>query len=252
MEKNRKWYSIDRPDESAEYLQGWAIAGKYLQSLFNQYNRNLDNEYMGFCWLRTQITSPTFDSMNFRFKNNIFSILVDFISDGHSYMSQNCRSLQVKVCDANDMIPCIFAISADTMTPFENGWNLRNTKTGEIIIPNKISNDSLRQVSEWELLNWAITIVMNDLQENGNKILSFTDSPSVMPQLWFEDKHGDKCWVQVIVNRPMSIANFSGTPAEKYKGFIAGVSIKPTKDKQILYRSHPAEIEYKGIQEIHS
>lgn len=250
MAKNSKWYSIDRPNESAEYLQGWAIAGKYLQALFNQYNRNLENEYTGFCWLRTQITSPTFDSMNFRFKNNIFSVLVDFISDGHSYMSPNCRSLQIKVCAANDIIPCRFTISTDNMMPFESGWNLRHTQTGKMIIPTEISDDSLRPVSDWELLNWAITIVMSDLQKNGNKILSFTDAPDVMPQLWFEDESGNRCWVQVIVKKPMSIANFSGTSAEKYTGYIAEVSIMPADGEPILYRSHLAVVDYQGLQKV--
>lgn len=134
--------------------------------------------------------------------------------------------------------------------PFESGWNLRHTHTGKIIIPTEISDDSLRPVSDWELLNWAITIVMNDLQKNGNKILSFTDAPDVMPQLWFEDKSGNRCWVQVIVNKPMSIANFSGTSAEKYKGYIAGVSITPTDGEPILYRSHPAAVNYQGLQKV--
>lgn len=44
-------------------------------------------------------------------------------------------------------------------------------------------------------MNWAITIVMDDLRQQGDKILSFTDAPDVMPQLWFEDKRGNKCWV---------------------------------------------------------
>ena len=97
-------------------------------------------------------------------------------------------------------------------------------------------------------MNWAITIVMADLRQQGDKILSFTDAPDVMPQLWFEDKRGNKCWVQVIVNKPMSIADFSNTRIGAHKGYIAGVSIRPTEGECILYRSHPAEIEYKGLQ----
>ena len=77
-------------------------------------------------------------------------------------------------------------------------------------------------------MNWAITIVMDDLRQQGNKILSFTDAPDVMPQLWFEDKRGNKCWVQVIVNKPMSIADFSNTRIGAHKGYIAGGSIRPT------------------------
>ena len=128
MNRKKKWYLIDRPDESAKYLQGWAIAGRHLQALFNQYNQKLSNPYTGFCWLRTQITSPTFDSMNFRFKNNVFSVQVDFGIDKNTrrgaFVSEKRKDLQVRICENNDMIPCLFRIFGDDMTPMESGWNL--------------------------------------------------------------------------------------------------------------------------------
>ena len=77
---SKQLYSIDRPDESREYLQAWSMTGKHLQSLFNRYNHLLENPYIGFCWMRSEIISPTFDSMNFRYKNRAFSILIDFVS----------------------------------------------------------------------------------------------------------------------------------------------------------------------------
>ena len=249
MTGKKNWYSIERPDESKEYLHGWATTGKYLQTLFNQYNADIDNEYTGFCWIRTQITSPSFDSMNFRFKNRIFSVLVDFCSDGHVCMSDEAKSLQIKICKNNDMIPCRFTLFIDDMIPVENGWNLRHTQTDEIIIPTQIADDSLRRVSEWELLNWGIEIVMSDLKEKGYKILSFTDAPDIMPQLWFENNIGDRFWVQVVVNKPMNIADFSNTIISGYKGYLAGVLIYPTEGN-VLYRSRPAEIDYTGLQAI--
>ena len=254
MNRKKKWYLIDRPDESAKYLQGWAIAGRHLQALFNQYNQKLSNPYTGFCWLRTQITSPTFDSMNFRFKNNVFSVQVDFGIDKNTrrgaFVSEKRKDLQVRICENNDMIPCLFRISGDDMTPMESGWNLRHTKTGEKIVPLDISDDSFKRVSRWELLHWGIAIVMDNLRKKGYKVLSFTDAPDVMPQLWFEDHSGNKCWVQVIVNKPMSIADFSGTFPEEHMGYLAGVTISPVEGEDVLYRSHPAEIEYKGLKKI--
>ncbi|MBR6267255.1 MAG: hypothetical protein IKR28_02850 [Selenomonadaceae bacterium] len=134
------------------------------------------------------------------------------------------------------------------MIPVEEGWNLRHTQTNEIIIPTQIADDSLNRVSEWELLNWGIEIVVHDLKEKGYKILSFTDAPDIMPQLWFEDNKGDKYWVQVVVNKPMDIADFSDSIISGYKGYLAGILISPIEGG--LYRSRPVEIVYTGIQSI--
>ena len=68
---------------------------------------------------------------------------------------------------------------------------------------------------------------MHDLKEKGYKILSFTDAPDIMPQLWFEDNKGDKYWVQVVVNKPMDIADFSDSIISGYKGYLAGILISP-------------------------
>ncbi|WP_026766592.1 hypothetical protein [Selenomonas ruminantium] len=89
-----KWNMADRPYESREYLQGWSIAGKQLQTLFNKYNEGILNVYQGFCWIRTQIISPTFDSMNFRYKNRVYSVLVDLVTEGESSLLGNLRPYQ--------------------------------------------------------------------------------------------------------------------------------------------------------------
>lgn len=269
----KKLYSIDRPDESREYLQAWSITGKHLQVLFNQHNRSLENQYMGFCWLRSDIISPTFDSMNFRYKNRAFSILIDFVSEeliqnhdaqrkhehGYglymktttvSHTPEKAKKLQIEVCESNDMIPCIFPIRIDDMAPLESGWNLYDTRTGEKIIPLDIADDSPRRISDWELLNFGISIVRNHLADKGYTVLSYTDAPGIMPQLWFEDDQNNKCWVQVIVNKPMEIADFSSTIAKEYKGYIAGISIHPANGQNVLYRSNPAMIDFKGLQPI--
>lgn len=247
-------HTVDRLAESKEYLQSWSLAGKYLQAKFDEYNQSLSDPHMGFNWLRTDIISPTFDSMNFRYKNRVFSVLLELVipvaEDAMmTKTTRRAKELQVKICKENDMIPCLFIVDVERMKPLNGGWNLSNTDTGEIVIPEDIADDSPRQVSSWELMNWGISIVMNDLRKKGNKILSFTDAPDIMPQLWFEDRDGDKCWVQVVVNRPMEVADLSGTGAEDYQGYVAGVMIQPVEGN-VLYRSRPATIKYRGMKAV--
>jgi len=201
--------------------------------------------------------------MNFRYKNRTFSILIDFVSEeliqnndaqrkhehGYSlYMKtttvshtpEKAKKLQIEVCESNDMIPCIFPIRIDDMTPLESGWNLYDTRTGEKIIPLDIADDSPRRISDWELLNFGISIVRNHLADKGYTVLSYTDAPGIMPQLWFEDDQNNKCWVQVIVNKPMEIADLSNTIAKEYKGYIE-------REKAIADKMHRLEnIKIKG------
>ena len=264
-------YSIDRPAESKEYLQSWGVAGRHLQSMFSQYNRELADDHTGFNWLRTDIVSPTFDLINFRFKNRVFSVLLDLITPemvsdmetkdrAHGYgvlcktvmksiTTQKAKELQIKICKENDLIPCLFPIAVDKMAPLEDGWNLYDTETGDPVIPTEIAGDSPRKISSWELMNWGISIVMDELKKMGNKILSYTDAPGIMPQIWFEDNGRNKCWVQVVVNRPMEIADLSGSGIENYQGYVSGVMICPFSG-DILYRSQPATVKYMGMKAI--
>jgi hypothetical protein len=269
----KELYLIDRPEESKEYMHAWMVTGKQLQSLFNQYNRSIEDPHTGYCWLRTEVISPTFDSMNFRYKNRTFSILIDLISkelrpnidaqkkQHHGYGAymktalishtpKKARELQINICEANDMIPCIFPIQIDDMTPLSTGWNLYDTRTDEKIIPMEIADDTPRPISEWELHNFGISIVRNYLRDQGHHLLSFTDAPGITPHIWFEDDNGNKNWVQVIVNRPAEITDLSSTIAKEYQGYIAGVSILPIDGQHVLYRSNPANISFKGLQAI--
>ena len=255
-EKKTGKYSniVDRPEESKEYLQSWSFTGKYLQEMFNKYDQEWADPHMGFCWLRTQITSPRFDSMNFRYKNQVFSVLMELVYKvaDDAFLTKTTREMQrqqIKVCRKNDMIPCLFSIELNSMKPLHEGWNLYNTETGEPVIPMDIAGDSPRQVSSWELMNWGISIVMDELKKQGNKILSFTDVPEIMPQIWFEDEDGNKCWVQVVVNRPMEIVDLSGTILDEYKGYVAGVMISPLNGDKYVYRSRPANIKFMGMKE---
>ena len=130
-------------------------------------------------------------------------------------------------------------------------------------------------MSAWEINNFGVSIVMQDLEKEGNKIMSFCDVLNIEPQIWFEDKNGNRCYV--IVN------TISGSTKENteyqinhnllmrfinYNGFYAEVNILPNdliaKDengrvlmpserfdsknpKEILYRDHQFYINYRGL-----
>lgn len=251
-----KLYSIDRPEESRAYIQGWSITGKRLNTLFEKYGHTDDDPHASFLWLRTKIISPTFDSMNFSYKNQVFSVLVDLIdASGRSTTSTKAKELQVLVAEQNNLIPCLFKVQLTDMQPATKTWNLFDTRTGEPVIPQWIATDEKIEMSKWELQNWGITIVMDDLEKMGNKILSFTDAPEIFPQLWFEDESGNRCWVVVTTQAGLSgeeqdFSHLSRGKLAEFKGFTAHVSFIPNDGEDKMYRSHPAMIKYEGIKSI--
>jgi hypothetical protein len=245
-----KLHIVDRPEPGEEYKRAWLSTGMYLESLFKRYNRYLKDKHTGFCWLRAEPVSPTFDSMNFRFKNQVYSVLINLVSDGHSYLSKRQKDTQIEVCNANDMIPCLFTVSLEDMRPVEPGWNLRHTVTKAIVDPKKMSTDAPRPVSEWELANWGISFVKDDLEQKGYKVLSFTDAPGIFPQMWFEDSQGRRSWVQVVVNESEKPPDYSDSPLENYPGYLAIVSLTPLGGDPVIFRSRPADIEFEGLERI--
>lgn len=248
-----KGYLIERPEESPEYISAFKITGKYLQNMFNKYNQVSIIQKDDFTWLRAQIISPTFDSMNFRYKNQVFSVLldlVDIIDDKIvSYFSNKAKKLQIEICQKNNLIPCIFNVKIRNLQPATGGWNLINTISNKKINPLEFASDDLIPISDWELSNWGIMIVMNDLEKKGEKILSFTDVPDISPNIWFEDKNGNKNWIHVSVNGKLPKPNYlKNTITRYYKGYTANVSILPINDDKVIYRAQPAEILYTGLE----
>lgn len=246
-------YLVERAEESIEYVKAFSVTGRYLQNIFSRYNQVENVPKDGFNWLRTQIVSPTFDSMNFRYKNQVFSVLVDLVdiidSKIVSYFSQKAKNLQVKICKENNLIPCTFKVKIGSLQPATEGWNLFHTATNKKINPIECVSDELIPISEWELLNWGINVVMNDLKENGNKILSFTDSPEISPNIWFENKVKNKNWVHVQINGSPPKPNYlKDTISDAYKGYIANVAILPIINPNVIFRAQPADVSYNGLE----
>src|SRR5690606_27667974 len=119
-------------------------------------------------------------------------------------------------CEENNLIPCTFRLNfkekADNfisklmgnkdqldyeLTPLNQDWNLYDARTSQTIVPLNLASNEKILMSKWELSNFAIQIVRNDLEKEGNKILSFCDLPEVNPQIWFENKKGETGWIIV-------------------------------------------------------
>ncbi len=90
-------------------------------------------------------------------------------------------------------------------------------ESGASVVPDDYVDDVKVEMSEWELHNFAIQIVRDDIGKNmEGSILSYCDVIGIDPQIWFDDQQGNRCWVIV-----RHFAQIEGTESTPFKGIEA-------------------------------
>lgn len=181
-------YLIDRPEPSEIFLRARHIAGSQLQDQFNANNqKSVNSSYDGFKWIKAELTYPSFDNLTFAYKNSVFSIVIEMIDDKGSSFTKKQKDRLLIACEENNLIPCTFRLNfkekADNfmsrlmgnkdqldydLTPLKQGWNLYDARTNQAIDPLILASNEKTLMSKWELSNFAIQIVRNDLEKEGN------------------------------------------------------------------------------------
>ena len=152
-----------------------------------------------FSWIRGLPFNPTFDDMIFRYKNQIFSVYVDIVPQGqkwHTYQNA-AHLLQLRVCREHGLIPCCYPLDRHSLKPLTAGWNLFHTETGAPIDPQALATDIPIPMGAWEQSSYAIDILIRNLTEKGAKILSWSDIPGILPQMWFLAEDENPRWLVV-------------------------------------------------------
>lgn len=275
-------YLIDRPEPSEIFLRARHLAGVQLQEQFraNNNDKTVNSSYDGFKWVKTELTYPSFDHLTFAYKNSIFSIIIELIDDKGSSMTRQQKDQHLKACEENNLIPCVFKFKLKEKTgifngrlinskgqleyelnPLEHGWNLYDVRTNQKINPLNIASDEKIRMSKWELSNFAIQIVRNNLEKEGIEIMSFCDLPEINPQIWFKNKKGETGWVivkHIINNSNLDHREWVGledrSPQLKpFDGYFASVQFHSLKTNSTsdLFRGDAVSVNYKGLKRIY-
>jgi hypothetical protein len=147
------------------------------------------------------------------------------------------------------------------LTPIEHGWNLCDARTTQRINPLNIANNERTRMSKWELSNFAIQIVRNDLEKEGNEILSFCDLPEVNPQIWFKNNKGEIGWVIVKHIKDENELDYKewvgledrSPQLKPFDGYFASVQFYSTLTNSTtdLFRGDGMSVNYKGLERIY-
>ena len=279
-------YLIDRPEPSEIFLRARHIAGSQLQDQFNANNQNsVTSSYDGFKWIKAELTYPSFDNLTFAYKNSVFSVVIELIDDKGSSFTKQQKDRLLIACEENNLIACTFRLNfkekADNfisrlmgnkdqldyeLTPLKQGWNLYDARTSQAIDPLNLASNEKILMSKWELSNFANQIVRNDLEKEGNQILSFCDLPEVNPQIWFKNKKGETGWVIVKHTKNENEKDFKewvgledrSPQLKPYDGYFASVQLVPSvgwngvsEFPTNLFRGDGMYVNYKGLERIY-
>jgi len=279
-------YLIDRPEPSEIFLKARHIAGSQLQDQFNANNqKSVNSSYDGFKWIKAELTYPSFDNLTFAYKNSVFSVVIELIDDKGSSLTKQQKDRLLIACEKNNLIPCTFRLNFKEKTdnfmsrlmgnkdqldyelkPIKQGWNLYDARTSQEIDPLYLASNEKTLMSEWELSNFAIQIVRNDLEKEGNQILSFCDLPEVNPQIWFKNKKGETGWVIVKHIKNENEKDYKewvgledrNPQLKPYDGYFASVQLVPSvgwngvsEFPANLFRGDGMYVNYKGLERIY-
>jgi hypothetical protein len=73
--------------------------------------------------------------------------------------------------------------------------------TGAAIDPFALVSDAKIEMTDWELHDFAVQVVRDDLKHQGYKIMSFQGNPGVDPAIWYIGKSKGPEWVVVRASR---------------------------------------------------
>ncbi len=270
-------YQIDPSNPSQEFHRARNAAGVRLQEMFKKFGDRVEPQH-DYRWIKSDLTWPSFDHLTFAYRNQVFSVLVDFIQNGRTSLTQ----LDVKRCvDAStehNLVPCVFPVDARTFRPLKDGWNLSNLESGVSVVPDDFVDDVKVEMSEWELRNFSIQIVRDHIEKNlKDTILSYCDVIGIDPQVWFEDQQGNRCWVIVrnfgLIDGSES-SKFRGMETRNpqlvpYDGYFAAVSVASSEPVTLdldaklvplskrfdgsspIYRGDGFYVNFKGLERIY-
>ncbi len=268
---------IDRAQPSPQFLHARQVAAATIQEQFKKLAGKLEGA-SDFRWMKSELTWPSFDHLTFSYGNRVFSVLVDAVSAGQSSITRQAMDRFLAAATENQLVPCVFPVNSETMSPHSPGWNLFDAVKLTPVDPKSFDMTEKIMMSDWELRNFVIQIVRDSITKDGSsKILSLTDVLGVDPQIWFEDAAGNRAWV-IVRHCPVITGNewkahtgleISNPQLLAYDGYFAAVSLASSAavlygpDGEIIplserfsgmapiYRGDTFYINFKGLQRIY-
>ncbi len=247
-------------EASPEFAKCWQAAGMHLEQ---QAGGNISS------WIRVNLEPPFLEHLSFRLGNQLFFIRVED-ADEEVVAPGNPEAL-FKIVEGCKGHACVMPMKkhGDEWRPLLPGWGLLDPKTQQMINPPELISDEKIEMTDWELHDFAVQVVRQQLEGQGKKILTWQSNPSVDPSIWFEADQGPEWVVVREVRYPESEAEMpenmvdiidhcSKMSAIGHFASVAFINLDDPVDPKAaengnflpLYRGYGANIRYEGLKQV--
>lgn len=251
-------YDIEMQEMTPAFLECWRSAGIHL-------NRRVDGGIR--FWLRAHPYPPFLEHLSFRLGNQIFLVRVEDVEnairgpgsiDGLLYSGKQLKGW-----------PCILPMKRQASdrqwVAAHPGWGLFDARDGTPLDPITHVTEQRIEMTPWEIQDFAVQIVRDELERNGFRLMSWQGNPDVDPSIWFIGETGKPEWVVVrpaiypetkAEVPPAWAAIADGCSRQSTVGHFASVAIAPADDDESaepgslsrLWRGHALEVNFAGLE----
>ena len=250
-------YDIEMQEASPEFSKCWQAAGTHIQSQVQDGMRS---------WLRVDLIPPFLEHLSFRLGNQLFFIRIEDV-DGNLKVPGTMQGLH-SIADGCKGHACLMLMKKKFLggdwVPAHTGWGLIDSRTEALIDPISLITDEKIEITLWEVHDFAVQVVRDQLKNEGYKLMSWQGNPEVDPAIWFVGDSKGPEWVVVRAvrypvkdaKRPHNWSNIAAGCAKLGKiGHFASVAFASADQKFDtvgeeaipLWRGHGAEVNYEGL-----
>lgn len=253
-------YEIEMHEAEEEFARCWQAAGLHLQS---SAQGRIDS------WLRAELSPPFLEHLSFRLGNQLFFVRLEDVERRLETPGNPGGLFQIaEGCNGRACVMPMRKVGAEWQ-PMAPGWGLIDAHSGDPIDPAALITDELIPMTDWEVQDFAVQIVRNQLIREKREIMSWHGSPHVDPSIWFVGDKGPE-WVVVRAirypatraARPANLADIAESAAKLSRlGNLAWVKVANADDPfdpmaadngnyLPLYRGHGMVVSYEGLQPV--
>lgn len=252
-------HKIPMEEFSKEFASSFTAAGTHIQSMADRMNLPIPEV---FSWIKARLNPPFLEHFSFRVSNQLFFVRIECsngVIDG-----PGSRSGLHEIADGCQGHACLMPMrkTGGEWSPDAPGWGLLDVATLSMVNPPKLVTTEKIVMTNWELRDFSVQIVMNYITDNlGFQVLTFQSNPLVDPSIWFIGNDNPeyvivreaRCHNETIA-RPSNITAIMDSCRSLSRiGHFAPVSFsscdpyRPGSKHRPLWRGHQLNVEFQGL-----
>lgn len=181
-------YDVEAEQPSDAFVDCWHAAVQHLNSMVQDGIQS---------WLKATPTAPFREHLSFRLGNQLFLIRIEDAT--RRVVGPNTRKGLLAAAHDFGGWPCVMPMSRardGRWEPVRSGWGLVDARDDQPLDPFMLVTDEEIEMTDWELHQFAVQVVEQQLVSTGVKVSASQGNLGVDPSIWFEGDTGPE-WVVV-------------------------------------------------------